>query len=69
MLNPSLTDALIGLKGAVVGSLITGFFVLWPTKVLLNGEARRRDIERELEIKSTAVALLWEIDEIYRQSI
>jgi hypothetical protein len=69
MLNPSISDAFLGFGGAVVGSLIAGFFVWRQTKTLLNGEVGRRDIERELEIKSIAAALLWEIDEIYRQSI
>lgn len=65
-MNPALTDALVGFFGAIVGSLISGFFVWRQTKTLLNGEARRQEDERELEARSIAAALLWEIDDVYK---
>ena len=64
MLNSPLAEGLFGaVIGAVVGSLITGFFILWQTNRLLKEERRRSDEERESETKSLAAALLWEIDD------
>lgn len=70
MWNSPLADGLVGaIIGAILGSLIAGFFVLYQTKTLLNEERRTRDEERERETKSLAAALLWEIDDFYKQNI
>jgi hypothetical protein len=57
------------LIGAVVGGLITGGVVLRQTRTLLNAETERRKEEREQEMQSVAVALLWEINQFYNVSI
>ena len=70
MLNSPLAEGLFGaVVGAIVGSLITGFFILWQTNRLLKEERRSREEERERETKSLAAALLWEIDDFYKLSV
>ena len=51
MLNSPLAEGLFGaVIGAVVGSLITGFFILWQTHRLLKEERRRSEEERRAAI-------------------
>jgi hypothetical protein len=65
-----LTDGMLGaVIGAVLGSFISGWFVLRQTRTLLDAESRRRREERESETKSLAAALLWEIDDFYKLSV
>jgi hypothetical protein len=70
LLNSPLAEGLFGaVIGAAVGSLITGFFILWQTNRLLKEERLRSEEERERETKSLAAALLWEIDDFYKLSL
>src|SRR5712692_6133373 len=65
-MDSQMTSALIG---AVVGSVITGFAVLYQTRRVLAEQNRLWELEQERETKSVATALLWEIDDFYKLSV
>lgn len=67
--DSTIVAGLIGLIGAVIGAVITGYVVLAQTSKLLKEENKRSELERERETKSVATALLWEIDYFYKMNV
>jgi hypothetical protein len=67
--DSTIVAGLIGLVGAIIGAVITGYVVLAQTSKLLKEERRLGELERERETKSVATALLWEIDYFYKMNV